>query len=172
MGDFLNSFSLFSFSVGAQIGSAIVFFFLFAIFLAKANRRVVEPNEVHIVQSRRGTKNYGKQMEEGDKGTWPGNSYYEWPHWWPVIGVQRILLPLSVFDQKLTERLAGKRYSGSAGVFRRRNPRRGIGLRGDENTAQYASTRYTGWTPAAGGCPRHQCCIGGEFYGGLLRFER
>lgn len=41
-------------------------------------------------------------MEDGDKGSWPGNSYYEWPHWWPVIGVQRIILPLSVFDQKLT----------------------------------------------------------------------
>ena len=102
MGEFLSGVSLLSLSLGAQIGSAVGFLLLLAVFLAKAYRRVVEPNEVHIVQSRRGTKNYGKQMEEGDKGVWPGNSYYEWPHWWPMIGVQRIILPLSVFDQKLT----------------------------------------------------------------------
>jgi flotillin len=102
MGDVLSGISLFSLGLGAQIVSGVVFVVFLAIFLAKAYRRVVEPNEVHIVQSKRGTKTYGKMQEEGEEGAWPGNSYYEWPHWWPVIGVQRIILPLSVFDQKLT----------------------------------------------------------------------
>jgi flotillin len=102
MGDIMSSVSMFNLSLGGQIASGVGFLLLVAIFLAKAYRRVVEPNEVHIVQSSRGTRNFGKQMEDGDKGAWPGNSYYEWPHWWPIVGVQRIILPLSVFDQKLT----------------------------------------------------------------------
>jgi len=57
-------------------------------------RRVVEPNEVHIVQSRRKTIPYGKEQPGG-------NAYYEWPHWLPIIGVQSRVLPLSVFDIEL-----------------------------------------------------------------------
>ena len=102
MGDFLGNLFNLNPGIGGQIGIAIGFIFLLAVFLAKAYRRVVEPNEVHIVQSRYGTKTYGKSAEEGEEKGSPGNSYYEWPHWWPVIGVQRIILPLSVFDQKLT----------------------------------------------------------------------
>ena len=64
--------------------------------LAARYRRVVKPNYVHIVQSRRTTTTYGKGYEAG-------NSYYEWPHWWPVIGVQKIVLPLSVFDLDLKD---------------------------------------------------------------------
>ncbi|NOX67627.1 MAG: hypothetical protein GXP15_00420 [Gammaproteobacteria bacterium] len=94
--------SSYGLSTGGWIGVVVATVVLFAIFLAKAFRRVVEPNEVHIVQSRKTTTMYGKKLEEGETGVSPGNSYYEWPHWWPVIGVQRIILPLSVFDQKLT----------------------------------------------------------------------
>ncbi len=100
--DVLDSVTGFGLSTAASIGIGIGLFFLFAIFLAKAYRRVVEPNEVHIVQSRRGTVIYGKPLEEGEDRKVTGNSYYEWPHWWPVVGVQKIVLPLSVFDQKLT----------------------------------------------------------------------
>ena len=102
MSDFLNSIFSFNPGMAGQIGIGVGAVFLLAVFLAKAYRRVVEPNEVHIVQSRSSTRTYGKQKEEGDPGKPPGNSYYEWPHLWPVIGVQRIILPLSVFDQKLT----------------------------------------------------------------------
>jgi flotillin len=102
MNEFLNSLLSFNPSIGGQIGIGITAVIFLAVFLAKAYRRVVEPNEVHIVQARRGTIAYGKKLEEGEAGKSPGNSYYEWPHWWPVIGVQRIILPLSVFDQKLT----------------------------------------------------------------------
>lgn len=57
-------------------------------------RRVVLTNEVHIVQSSRSTTSYGKDMDSG-------NTYYEWPHWVPVIGVTKIVLPVSVFDLSL-----------------------------------------------------------------------
>lgn len=59
-------------------------------------RRVVEPNEVHIVQSRRKTKSYGKEQPAG-------NAYYEWPSWIPYFGVQVVVLPLSVFDIELPD---------------------------------------------------------------------
>jgi len=102
MGDVLNTGLNFGLTMGGQIAAGLGLLFLFVVFLAKSYRRVVEPNEVHIVQSRSGTMAYGKKLEPGEEGKAPGNSYYEWPHWWPVIGVQRIVLPLSVFDQKLT----------------------------------------------------------------------
>lgn len=100
MGDLLNGVFSFSPGIGTQVTIGFGVISLVAIFLAKAYRRVVEPNEVHIVQSRRGTKTYGTQLEDDVMSQ--GNSYYEWPHWWPIIGVQVIVLPLSVFDQKLT----------------------------------------------------------------------
>jgi flotillin len=59
-------------------------------------RRVVATNEVHIVQSSKTTKSYGKDTEYG-------NTYYEWPSWLPVVGVSTITLPVSVFDIDLTE---------------------------------------------------------------------
>ena len=96
---------------GLGVGFAIGAFLFLAIFIAKAFRKVVEPNEVHIVQGRNGTTIYGKTPEaidavfaDGEKLA-PGkvsNSYYSWPSWWPVIGVQIKILPLSVFKLSLT----------------------------------------------------------------------
>lgn len=57
-------------------------------------RRVVATNEVHIVQSRRATTSYGTNTSHG-------NTYYEWPAWMPVVGITRIILPVSVFDVTL-----------------------------------------------------------------------
>lgn len=57
-------------------------------------RRVVNTNEVHIVQSKKNTVSYGKGMEKG-------NTYYEWPSWLPFIGIQVVALPVSVFSQNL-----------------------------------------------------------------------
>lgn len=102
MQDVLNSVSGFGLSTAGTIGVGFGAVLLIAILLAKAYRRVVEPNETHIVQSRRGTTIYGKQPEEDEEAHAIRNSYYEWPHWWPILGVQRVVLPLSVFDQKLT----------------------------------------------------------------------
>lgn len=57
-------------------------------------RRVVPTNEVHIVQSRKNTISYGKDMVDG-------NTYYEWPSALPIIGVTKTVLPVSVFDLDL-----------------------------------------------------------------------
>lgn len=65
-----------------------------AILAALVFRRVVETNEVHIVQSAKATRSYGKDTPNG-------NTYYEWPRWFPVIGVTRIVMPVSVFDLEL-----------------------------------------------------------------------
>jgi len=71
-------------------------------------RRVVRPNEVHVVQSKNKSVAYGisPQVAEGEEGEESeilnsGNAYYEWPTWLPRFGVQVIKLRLSVFDDKL-----------------------------------------------------------------------
>lgn len=58
-------------------------------------RRVVPTNEVHIVQSRKKTVSYGKDMTEG-------NIYYEFPSSLPIIGIVKTILPVSVFDLDLS----------------------------------------------------------------------
>lgn len=63
-------------------------------FVVVALRRVVSTNEVHIVQTAKRTTSYGKD-------TTNGNTYYEWPSWIPVLGVSKIVLPVSVFDLDL-----------------------------------------------------------------------
>lgn len=64
-------------------------------FLLAAMFRVVVPtNDVHIVQSRKKTVSYGKGMPGG-------NVYYQWPSWWPLLGVKTISLPVSNFSVSL-----------------------------------------------------------------------
>jgi flotillin len=81
---------MFGFSLallGVVVVAAIVGVILF--FWVVALRRVVPVNEVHIVQSRKNTISYGKGFAS--------NTYYEWPSWIPLIGLQRITLPVSNF---------------------------------------------------------------------------
>ncbi len=59
-------------------------------------RRVVNTNEVHIVQSSKKTTSYGK-----DTGN--GNTYYEWPSFLPLIGITKIVMPVSNFDINLED---------------------------------------------------------------------
>ena len=59
-------------------------------------RRVVSTNEVHIIQSASKTVSYGKDQVDG-------NTYYEWPAWIPIIGIQVIKLPVSVFSLRLKD---------------------------------------------------------------------
>lgn len=59
-------------------------------------RRVVNTNEVHIVQSAKRTVSYGKDQEAG-------NTYYQWPSWLPRVGITVIVLPVSVFSLRLRE---------------------------------------------------------------------
>ncbi len=67
---------------------------LLLVIVAIMLRRVVATNEVHIVQSSRATTSYGTNTDHG-------NTYYEWPSWMPVLGITRIILPVSVFDLTL-----------------------------------------------------------------------
>ncbi|MCB9964151.1 MAG: hypothetical protein H6855_06075 [Rhodospirillales bacterium] len=75
-------------------GPVVLGIVVLALLIAFLLRRVVPTNEVHIVQSRQDTKSYGKDTKNG-------NTYYEWPSWVPVIGVSKIVLPVSVFDLNL-----------------------------------------------------------------------
>ncbi len=83
-----------------EVSNASVFVALLAVIVfggvlvALFLRRVVSTNEVHIIQSGNATVSYGK-----DHGA--GNSYYEWPSWIPKIGIVKIVLPVSVFDEDL-----------------------------------------------------------------------
>ena len=76
---------------GIAVASVVGIVILLAVFF----RVVVSTNDVHIVQSAKKTVSYGKGMEAG-------NSFYKWPAWVPVIGVRVIVLPVSVFDLKLS----------------------------------------------------------------------
>lgn len=62
-----------------------------AMIIAIAFRKVVPPNSVHVVQSSKKTVSYGKDMKDG-------NVYYKWPFFLPILGVQTVELPVSVFD--------------------------------------------------------------------------
>lgn len=57
-------------------------------------RRVVPTNQVHIVQRAKQTISYGKDTPNG-------NTYYEFPSWIPVLGITKVVLPVSVFDLDL-----------------------------------------------------------------------
>lgn len=89
--DFLSKELLFS------IAGVVALFLIFKVVSWIINlRRVVPTNEVHIVQSSKFTTSYGKDTENG-------NTYYEWPAWLPIIGITKIILPVSVFDLDLTD---------------------------------------------------------------------
>jgi len=62
-----------------------------SVFLSMLFRTVVNTNEVHIVQKKDKDVSYGKWKAE-----W--NVYYNWPSWVPFIGIERIILPVSIFS--------------------------------------------------------------------------
>lgn len=75
-------------------GSIGVALFVAFVMIPMMWRVVVPTNEVHIVQTKKTTVSYGKDHDGG-------NTYYHWPSWIPVVGVTRIMLPVSVFDVEL-----------------------------------------------------------------------
>ena len=81
----------FTYVVPIAVAAVIVLLFILIPLLF---RRVVATNEVHIVQTSKSTTSYGKD-------TTNGNSYYEFPSWIPIIGVTKIVLPVSVFSIKI-----------------------------------------------------------------------
>lgn len=78
--------------LSAVVAVAVVFFILTYWILSL--RRVVNTNEVHIIQSKKTTTSYGKDMPNG-------NTYYAWPSWLPIWGIQTVVLPVSVFSKNL-----------------------------------------------------------------------
>jgi len=82
----------------AVIGAAIALALALTafVFWVLTLRRVVSTNDVHIIQSSKRTVSYGKDQDSG-------NTYYEWPSWIPVIGINVIKLPVSVFSLRLKD---------------------------------------------------------------------
>lgn len=77
------------------VGGGVLALGLVAFLVATVFRRVVPANEVHILQTKKHTVSYGKD-------TTNGNVYYEIPASIPFFGVQRVILPVSVFDLDLS----------------------------------------------------------------------
>ncbi len=82
-----------SFSLSYFIFASVLFLAV-AILIPLMFRKVVPTNEVHIVQTSKRTIPFGK-----DTGN--GNSYYKWPTWVPLLGVEAKTLSVSIFDIKL-----------------------------------------------------------------------
>ena len=81
-------------SILIAFGGGLVGIVVICVLAAMYFRTVVETNEVHIVQSARKTQSFGK-----DTGN--GNVYYNFPGWVPILGVSKIILPVSVFSIKI-----------------------------------------------------------------------
>lgn len=94
----MTEFFAANFGLVAGLGS-VVGLGAFAFFVATVLRRVVSTNEVHIVQSAKKTTSYGK-----DTGN--GNTYFEWPSRLPVVGVTKVVLPVSNFAINLENYVA------------------------------------------------------------------
>jgi len=77
------------------LGAVAGLVFVIVFFWAMALRRVVPVNEVHIIQNRKTTVSYGKGFDS--------NTYYEWPSRIPVIGLTKVMLPVSNFAINLPE---------------------------------------------------------------------
>lgn len=77
--------------IGAVPLAALIVGFIFVMITL---RRVVPTNEVHIIQSTRKTMSYGKDSTNG-------NVYYQYPAWVPKLGVNKTVLPVSVFKLEL-----------------------------------------------------------------------
>ena len=68
-------------------GYYIIVAFIFVIILLLLTRRVVKPDELHIVEKRKGSFLYGEE-------TLNGNVYYRLPRWIPIIGVRKVEIVL------------------------------------------------------------------------------
>lgn len=77
------------------LGLIVAFVAFVAFIWVMRLRRVVPVNEVHIIQSRKSTVSYGKGFDS--------NSYYEWPSRIPVIGLTKVMLPVSNFAINLPD---------------------------------------------------------------------
>lgn len=65
----------------------IIVTFIFVTILLLLTRLVVKPNELHIVEKRKGSVLYGEE-------TLNGKVYYRLPSWIPMIGVRKVEIVL------------------------------------------------------------------------------
>ena len=75
-------------------GIFVVFLVLYVLGL----RRIVRPDQVHVVQRNNTSDVYGSSARDNK-----GNTYYEFPEWIPRLGVTVKKLPTAIFDVNLTE---------------------------------------------------------------------
>lgn len=79
------------------VGGLVLFLVVVVSLVVPLLYRVVVPtNAVHIVQSKKLTLSYGKDLPNG-------NTYYSWPSWFPKYGVVTSKFPLSIFDVDLAD---------------------------------------------------------------------
>src|SRR5262245_14962151 len=76
------------------VGAVGVIIFL-TIIISMMYRVVVPTSMVHIVQSASKRISYGGTPDAK-------NTYYSWPSWMPVLGVTTTKLPVSVFNEMLS----------------------------------------------------------------------
>lgn len=76
------------------IGLGLAVLLVGGLVLSLLFRTVVEPNKVHVVQTTRKTTSYGSSHAAG-------NVYMNWPSFLPIIGIKRVILPVSNFSIKL-----------------------------------------------------------------------
>lgn len=72
----------------------VIVAFILVTILLLLTRRVVKPDELHLVEKRKGSLLYGEE-------TLNGKVYYWLPRWIPIIGVRKveIVLKKTVDDQ-------------------------------------------------------------------------
>lgn len=78
--------------LGSVVG--LIVFLVVALLVPLVFRKVVETNMVHITQTKKKTTSYGA-------GQAAGNVYYNWPSWFPIIGITRTVFKVSNFDLSL-----------------------------------------------------------------------
>ena len=88
-----NLFNYALYGAGA-LGIFVVFLVLYVLGL----RRIVRPDQVHVVQRNNTSDVYGSSARDNK-----GNTYYEFPEWIPRLGVTVKKLPTAIFDVNLTE---------------------------------------------------------------------
>lgn len=87
-------FNLFNFALygAGAVGVLTVFLVLYILGL----RRIVKPDQVHVVQRNNTSEVYGSSAKDNK-----GNTYYEFPEWIPRLGVTVKKLSTAIFDLDL-----------------------------------------------------------------------
>jgi flotillin len=80
----------------AALGSGAIL--LIVVLYVLGLRRIVQPDQVHVVQRNKNSEVYGSAAKDNS-----GNTYYEFPSWIPRLGVTVKILPTDIFDIDLND---------------------------------------------------------------------